>query len=85
MVSWVARLEESINRLLVILKLVVENPGLSITDIAEKLGLNKTSVSQSVDLLVRLGWVRKQVGGMPRRAIVSPTEKGACVAKCINT
>ena len=80
-----AKLEETVNRLLAILEVIVENPGLNITQITERLGLNRNTVQNNIDVLVKLGLVRKQVKGMPRQAYLEPTDKGVCIVRCIKS
>jgi len=81
----VASLEETVNRILAILELIAENPGLNITEVARRLGLNRNTVQNNIEVLVKLGLVKKRVTGMPRQAILEPTEKGLCVVKCIKS
>lgn len=58
------------------LQILKENEPLAVTELAEKLYLNQSTVSSLVERLERDGWVHKEKGADRRRTILSLTAKG---------
>lgn len=58
------------------LQILRENEPLAVTELAEKLYLNQSTVSSLVERLERDGWVHKEKGADRRRTILSLTAKG---------
>ena len=78
-------IEEVLNRSTRLLKILEKEPGLSITEIAERLGTTRNTASNLVDALVKFGWVEKKlVGGAPRKVAVFLTDTGYCIVRCIS-
>lgn len=57
----------------------------SVTQIAEKLKLRPTTVSQYLREMEKMGLVtRKLIRGAPNRIVPELTEKGKCIVKCLS-
>ena len=76
-------IEETLTRIAVLLRIIAENEGISISELARKSGLNYVTVRRLVDALANLGWVEKRVGGLPRTASLRLTDRGRCLLECM--
>ena len=76
--------EETFDRIVLILKTIREHGSLSQADLARKTGINYNTVVNLVDALVARGLLDKKIDpGPPRRAIIVLTEKGGCLVECL--
>ena len=75
-------LQETLARIKLILKYIAENEGTSMRQISQDLGINYNTARSLVNVLVEEGWVKKEVGGLPRTSKLVLTEKGRCILEC---
>ncbi|RLG01432.1 MAG: hypothetical protein DRN49_01310 [Thaumarchaeota archaeon] len=73
---------DKFKRLLRVWVFIIENEGTTISKASSTLGLNKTTLSNDLNVLERLGVVKRiEVKGPPRRNEVWLTEKGKKLVK----
>ena len=72
-----------IRKVFAALEILNETPGITITELAQRLGVSRVSATNIVEALVELGLVKKELKGMPRRAELYLTGPGSCIARCI--
>jgi DNA-binding MarR family transcriptional regulator len=64
-----------------VLKLIQLNPGRSQTEIAQAAGLDRSSLTQMLDLMAKRGWVERRPGPDRRTVSLHPTEAGVAVCE----
>ncbi|MCD6301888.1 MAG: helix-turn-helix domain-containing protein [Staphylothermus sp.] len=73
-----------IKKIITLLKLIYSSKSLSITDIVNVTGFNRTQVYKLLEVLEELGLIkRERIRAVPPRTIVTLTDKGSNFMKCV--
>ena len=73
-----------IKKMITLLKLIYTSKNLSITDIVNETGFNRSQVYTLLEVLERLGLIkRERIRAVPPRTIITLTDKGSNFMKCI--
>ncbi len=73
-----------IKKLFTLLKLIYTSKNLSITDIVNETGFNRSQVYTLLEVLERLRLIkRERIRAVPPRTIITLTDKGSNFMKCI--